>query len=91
MDIKGNRFSEVHVIAAPKEHESLMANAEFCHRHGVSSAAVYKGKVKYRGPEDRCVCRVAELYCMRHTALPERTAERRVVRIRQTPPLVAFS
>ena len=49
--MKRSRFSEEQIIAVLKEQDAGMATADFCRRHGISSATFYKWKSKYGGLE----------------------------------------
>lgn len=49
--MKRSRFSQEQIIGILKEHESGMAVAELCRKHGVSDASIYKWKAKYGGLE----------------------------------------
>jgi putative transposase len=49
--MKRSRFSDEQIIAIVKEQEAVMATAEVCRRHGISSATFYKWKAKYGGLE----------------------------------------
>lgn len=49
--MKKVRFSEEQIIGVLREHESGMATAEVCRRHGISQATFYNWKSKYGGME----------------------------------------
>ncbi len=49
--MRKGRFSEEQIIAILREQESVMATAEVCRRHGISSATFYAWKSKYGGLE----------------------------------------
>jgi len=49
--MKRSRFSEEQIIGILKEHESGVAVADLCRKHGVSDASVYKWKAKFGGME----------------------------------------
>ena len=45
------RHTEEQIIRVLKEHEAGEAVGELCRRHGISSATLYKWKVKFGGME----------------------------------------
>jgi len=47
--MKRKRFSEEQIIAILKEHESGVAVADLCRKHGMSNASLYTWKSKYGG------------------------------------------
>ena len=47
--MKRKRFSEEQIIAILKEHETGVATADLCRKHGMSSASFYAWKAKYGG------------------------------------------
>ena len=47
--MKRSRFSEEQIIAILREQEAGTPTAEFCRRHGVSTATFYKWKAKFAG------------------------------------------
>jgi putative transposase len=47
--MKRKRFSEEQIIGILKEHESGLAVADLCRKHGVSDASIYKWKARYGG------------------------------------------
>lgn len=49
--MKRIRFTEEQIIGILKEHETGIAVADLCRKHGVSNASVYKWKAKYGGME----------------------------------------
>ena len=49
--MKRSRFSEEQIIGILKEHESGVAVADLCRKHGVSDATIYKWKAKFGGME----------------------------------------
>ena len=49
--MKRSRFSEEQIIGILKEHESGVAVADLCRKHGVSDASIYKWKAKFGGME----------------------------------------
>ncbi|KAB2939024.1 MAG: transposase [Hyphomicrobium sp.] len=49
--MRKGRFSKLHIIATPPEHEAGMATAEVCRRHAISSATFYAWKSRFGGLE----------------------------------------
>src|SRR5665213_1078648 len=49
--MKRSRFTEKQIVAMLREQEGGVSTADFCRRHGVSSATFYKWKAKYGGLE----------------------------------------
>ncbi len=47
--MKKSRFSEEQIIAVLRELEGGMKTADFCRKHGISSATLYAWKAKYGG------------------------------------------
>ena len=47
--MKRSRFTEEQIIGILKEHETGIAVADLCRKHGVSNASIYKWKAKYGG------------------------------------------
>lgn len=47
--MKRKRFSEEQIIAILKEHETGVATADLCRKHGMSNASFYAWKAKYGG------------------------------------------
>ena len=47
--MKRKRFSEEQIIAILKEHETGVAVADLCRKHGMSNASLYGWKAKYGG------------------------------------------
>lgn len=47
--MKRKRFSEEQIIGILKEHETGIAVADLCRKHGVSDASIYKWKARYGG------------------------------------------
>jgi putative transposase len=49
--MKRNRFTDEQIIGILKEHEAGTPVSEFCRKHGVSDASIYKWKAKFGGME----------------------------------------
>jgi putative transposase len=47
--MRKSRFTEQQIIGMLKEHESGMATAEVCRKHGISDATFYKWRAKFGG------------------------------------------
>ena len=59
--MKVRKFSETQICAILKEQEAGVKVAEICRKHGISSAAFYKGRSKYGGMDASMLKRVKEL------------------------------
>lgn len=46
--MKRKRFSEEQIISILREHEAGVSTKELCRKHGMSSAAFYTWKAKFR-------------------------------------------
>ena len=49
--MKRSRFSEEQIIGILKEHQAGMTAVEFCRKHGICDATLYKWRSKYSGME----------------------------------------
>jgi putative transposase len=49
MDMRSSRFSEEQIIAILAEHDRGLPTGDVCRKHGVSSATLYRWRVKYWG------------------------------------------
>jgi putative transposase len=47
--MKRSRFSEEQIISILKEHEAGVPVSDFCRKHGVSNASIYKWKARFGG------------------------------------------
>ncbi len=47
--MKSNRFTDEQVIGVVREQEMGAATSDFCRKHGISSATLYKWQAKYGG------------------------------------------
>lgn len=55
--MKRSRFSEEQIIGILKEHKAGVSVADFCRKHRVSDASIYKWKAKFGGMNSPIISR----------------------------------